>query len=57
MEDIVERLLDLLNAVAYEGALTDVEESILLEIERDYVLAKEAMCLIECPNCKTKIQF
>ena len=46
MEDIVERLLDLLNAVAYEGALTDVEESILLEIERDYVLAKEAMCLI-----------
>ena len=57
MEDIVERLLDLLNAVAYEGALTDVEESILLEIERDYVLAKEAMCSIECPNCKTKIQF
>ena len=57
MEDIVERLLDLLTSIDYNNALTETEKNILLEIERDYALAKEAMCTIECPHCKTKIQF
>ena len=57
MEDIVERLFDLLALVDYDNGLTEIEKNILLEIERDYALAKEAMCTIECPYCKTKIQF
>lgn len=57
MEEIVARLFDLLNAVSYAGALTDAEENVLAELERDYSLVKEATYAIKCPNCGTEIKF
>ena len=57
MEDIVERLFQLIESVACAGALTDDEEQILSEIEKDYNTVKEATYAIKCPVCGRELNF